>query len=113
MVGCGQGGALTKVPQAVLTGVDAHLQHVHQSKVIYLGQGPLQKSMKSHPWGLDSGHSLPVKSLPLAVGWDRWQTFPCPLYAALAMDGFGWWGMNTQDANRGSNCAWLVGPFAE
>lgn len=68
VVGCGQGGALTKVPQAALTGVDTHLQHVHQSKVIYLGQGPLQKSMKSHPWGLDSGHSLPVMSLPLAVG---------------------------------------------
>lgn len=48
--GCGQGGALTKVPQAVLTGVDTHLQHVHQSKVIYLGQGPLQKSMRTEPW---------------------------------------------------------------
>lgn len=63
MLGCGQGGALTKVPQAALTGADAHLQHVHQLKVIYLGQGALQKSMKSQPGGLDSSPSL-----PLAVG---------------------------------------------
>lgn len=50
---------LTEVAQAVLPGVDAHLQHGHQPKVIHLGQGPLQKPMGSQPGGLDSGPSLP------------------------------------------------------
>ena len=42
--GCGGGGALTEAPQAVLTGVDTHLQHAHQLEVILLGQGLLQGS---------------------------------------------------------------------
>ena len=55
----GQVGALTKGPQAVVTGIHTHLQHAHQSEVIYLGQGLLQEPWVVSP-GLGSGHSLPV-----------------------------------------------------
>lgn len=49
--------ALTEIPQAVLTGVHAQVQHAHQPKVIHLGQGLLQKPPGSQPRGLDSGHA--------------------------------------------------------
>lgn len=72
--------ALTEIPQAVLTGVHAHVQHAHQPKVVHLGQGLLQKPTGSQPWGQDSGHAPPVTPLPLASVLEPVAdtSLPCP-----------------------------------